>query len=152
MCQTSPAKLLRSVRRMTKFVENKSVMNYLPLLKPRPPLLEFSTPITTEIHPKQINLSLTKTLCISILPANSDKPNPLSVYNPCSVDIPPDPLPCLYCMLVAPKTNLPRTPTSPVPLCCICLKPVDDRFEPLECCGLLLHQHCCGGHLCDWQR
>ena len=152
MCQLSPAKLLRSVRRMTKFIENKPIMYSLPLVKLRPSVLEFSTPITTEIPPKRINLSTTKTVYISILPANTDQPNPLSVSNPCSIDIPLDPLPCLYCMLVSPKPNLPRTPTSPVPLCCICLKPVDDRLEPMECCGLLLHQHCCGGHLCDWQH
>ena len=159
MCHKSPAKVLRSVRRMTKFIERKPSaiptlgITVLPTIDitPSEKSLSFSLPTNTNVFPIMKSLSVSKGDCISV-PPNLKSNQTLSYSNVCSTDIPPDPFPCMYCMLVAPKPNLPRTPTSPVPLCSICARPIDDRFEPYECCDMLMHQHCLGEHYCEgWE-
>ena len=159
MCHKSPAKVLRSVLRIIRFIERKpSALSALSVtvlppvvIAPSEKSLSFSLPTNTNVFPIPKTLSLSKGDCISVPPTLKSK-QPLSYDNVCFTDIPPDPFPCMYCMLVAPKPNLPRTPTSPVPLCSICDRPVDDRFEPHICCDMVMHQHCLGHHYCEgWE-
>ena len=143
MCYKSPAKVLRSVRRLTRFMESKQ------------DTFSFQTPTLNIFMLALIEINIppvSKQLSFATLPQVSIPPitklsNKLSL-----ADLPPDPLPCLYCKLVSPMPNLPRTPSGPEPLCSICTKPVDDRFDPHTCCGQLMHQHCWGDHLCEgWE-
>ena len=137
MNHKSPSKVLRNVIRMTKFLENKK--------KP----LKITTLPSVNIEPQEIYLSRSLTTSISIPPTKSPRKPQLSIAKVGSTDITPDLFPCMYCMLVPPFPNLPRTPTSPVPDCAVCTRPVDDRYEPQICCNLLMHQHCWGNHMCD---
>ena len=80
MCNKSPAKILRSVKRMTKFIEKKheTVLSYKYLpqvdippsskilslsqpkiisISPSPKILSFSTPVTADVAPCQSKLS-----------------------------------------------------------------------------------------------
>ena len=80
MCNKSPAKILRSVKRMTKFIEKKhrTVLSYISLpqvdippsskilslsqpriisISPSPKILSFSTPVTADVAPCKIELS-----------------------------------------------------------------------------------------------
>ena len=81
----------------------------------------------------------------------ADKLAKLSATNVCSTDIPPDPYPCRFCMLVSELPNYPSPkPTDPV--CTVCRKPIDDRFNPHSCCDLLMHENCWGQHRCiGWE-
>ena len=150
MCNRSPAKVLRSIKRIAKFIEKKHELltvhilpqvNIYPILKP----LEVSLPTHTSIPPKKKTLTKSTTVHVSVPPPEKL----LSVAKVCFTDIHPDPLPCYYCMLVCERPNLPGIPNPLDPLCAVCQKPVDERFEPLECCNLTMHQHCCGGHRCE---
>ena len=153
MCHKSPAKTLRNVKRITKFLEKKpELLTITPLpsvnIIPNRKLLQFSQPIITSYPPKKKALSISHgVVSMSIDPRKAPR-KLLSLSNLCTTDIPPDPYPCMYCMLVAPQPNYPRTPTSPVPMCCVCKRPVDDRFEPQYCCEEIMHQHCWGEHYC----
>ena len=81
----------------------------------------------------------------------ADKLEKLSVMNVCSTDIPPDPYPCRFCLLVSELPNYPSPkPTDPV--CTVCRRPIDDRFNPHSCCDLLMHENCWGQHRCiGWE-
>ena len=130
MCHTkSPAKILRDAKRMAKY-------NELQKLK------------SNEIHTK---MSIISTSLIDIPPSEviPKKKQTLTLFRCSQTDLAPDPLPCIYCKLVSPFPNLPRTPTGPVPMCCVCTKPVDERFDPHFCCDQVIHPLCLGGHLCD---
>ena len=157
MCHKSPAKTLRNVIRMTKFLEKKPellTINPLPSVNiiPNRKLFQFSQPVITTYPPKQTIISISHgVVSMSIKPLEVTKmpsKKPLSVSNICTTDIPPDPYPCMYCMLVAPRPNYPSTPTSQVPMCCVCKRSVGDRFEPQYCCEEIMHQHCWGEHHC----
>ena len=77
----------------------------------------------------------------------ADKLAKLSTTNVCSTDIPPDPYPCRFCLLVSELPNYPSPkPTDPV--CTVCRRPIDDRFNPYSCCDLLMHENCWGQHRC----
>ena len=154
-----PAKVLRSVVWITKKLETKSSalsvsvqpsLNIVPLGKQ----LNKSLPILTSFQPQKKILSVMKNFSISIPPSEvKPKVKQKLTFVRCSqTDLAPDPLPCIFCKLVSPFPNLPRTPTGPVPICCVCTKPVDDRFDPHFCCDQVMHQLCLGGHLCDdWE-
>ena len=81
----------------------------------------------------------------------TDKLAKLSSTNVCSTDIPPDPYPCRFCLLVSELPNYPSPkPTDPV--CTVCRRPIDDRFNPHSCCDLLMHENCWGQHRCiGWE-
>ena len=81
----------------------------------------------------------------------ADKVAKLSLMNVCSTDIPPDPYPCRFCLLVSELPNYPSPkPTDPV--CTVCQRPIDDRFNPNSCCDLLMHENCWGQHRCiGWE-
>ena len=77
----------------------------------------------------------------------ADKLAKLSTTSVCSTDIPPDPYPCMFCLLVSEVPNYPSPkPTDPV--CTVCKRPIDDRFNPHSCCDLLMHENCWGQHRC----
>ena len=144
-CKSSPAKLLRSVRRIAKFndiTKRKSIeKKFEPLcvtklpsinIMPNVKVLTFAKPIATNILPKT-TLSLEKLSKITI----------------CSTDFPPDPLPCFYCNLVCPTPNLPPTPTRPIQKCSVCWKPIREDVEPIYCCDSVMHNLCWGDHDCQ---
>ena len=81
----------------------------------------------------------------------ADRLSKLSITNVCTTDIPPDPYPCRFCLLVSELPNYPSPkPTDPV--CAICHRPIDDRFNPHKCCDLLMHENCWGPHRCiSWE-
>ena len=81
----------------------------------------------------------------------ADKLEKLSVMNVCSTDIPPDPYPCRFCLLVSELPNYPSPkPTDSV--CTVCRRPIDDRFNPHSCCDMLMHENCWGQHRCiGWE-
>ena len=81
----------------------------------------------------------------------ADKLAKLSITNVCTTDIPPDPYPCRFCLLVSELPNYPSPkPTDPV--CAVCRRPIDDRFNPHRCCDLLMHENCWGQHRCiGWE-
>ena len=73
MVHKSPAKILRSIRRITKFLENKPTdlsiailpsINILPITKP----LALSTPILIDVRPTQPNLTIKCLASIDIPP------------------------------------------------------------------------------------
>ena len=151
----SPAKVLRSVIRITKFLEKKTsplsvtVQPSLNIFQPRKQL-NISLPIQTSFMPQNKTLTMKKNSSISIPPSKVKIKSKLTLARRSQTDIAPDPLPCIYCKLVSPFPNLPRTPTGPVPKCCVCTKPVDERFDPHICtCDQVMHPLCLYGHLCD---
>ena len=102
----------------------------------------------------QTKLSIISTSSIDIPPSEviPESKRKLTLSRCSQIDLAPDPLPCIYCKLVSPFPNLPRTPTGSELMCCVCTKPVDDRFDPHFCCDKVMHQLCLGAHLCDdWE-
>ena len=81
----------------------------------------------------------------------SEKIANLSVMSVCSTDIPPDPYPCRFCLLVSELPNYP-TPKPTDPVCTVCKIPMDDRYNPHSCCGVLMHENCWGRHNCIGQE
>ena len=80
-----------------------------------------------------------------------DKLAKLSVMSVCSTDIPPDPYPCRFCLLVSELPNYP-SPKPSDPVCTVCSRPIDDRFNPHSCCDMLMHENCWGQHRCiGWE-
>ena len=73
----------------------------------------------------------------------SEKIANLSIMNVCSTDIPPDPYPCRFCLLVSELPNYP-SPKPSDPVCTVCKIPIDDRYNPHSCCGVLMHENCWG--------
>ena len=135
MYHQSPAKLLRSVKRMTKFLESK------------PSKLGITKLPSINLEPaKNLGLSISQTIAVEITPQK--KQQNLSVMKVCSTEVPPDPYPCMYCMLVPPRPNYPE-PKPTDPLCSVCSRPIDDRFNPQTCCNQMMHEHCWGEHPCD---
>jgi hypothetical protein len=99
MCYRSPAKVFRSVRRITKFLEKKTKnlsitlvpqSNVSPEVKP----LSFTQPTITNISPVEKCLSFAKGVSISIPPLTiaPARPRKLSFSYLCFIDIQPDPL------------------------------------------------------------
>ena len=95
MCYRSPAKVLRSVIRITKYLEKKKKklsvtvlpqFNFAPQVKP----LSFNQPTITNISPVKKCLSFAKGVSITIPPLRI-APRELSFSYPCFIDIPPDP-------------------------------------------------------------
>ena len=81
----------------------------------------------------------------------AEKMAKLSTINVCSTDIPPDPYPCRFCLLVSELPNYPSPkPTDPV--CTVCRIPIDDRYNPHSCCGVVMHDNCWGQHRCIGQE
>ena len=77
MCYTSPSKLLRSVRRLTKFIENKpdilSVTTLPPIdIFPAARLLKISQQINVDIFPEKKKLSIAMVSSTSIPPADAE--------------------------------------------------------------------------------
>ena len=130
----SPAKKLRSIKRLLSFQFNK--MKHSKLSQS----LSICHQEGSSFPPARPSLSIT----------HVHTKQKLTLARCSQADIPPDPLPCIYCKLVSHFPNLPQTPTGPVPMCCVCTKPVDERFDPHFCCGLVMHPLCLGGHLC-WE-
>ena len=162
MCyKTSPAKLLRNVKRMAYFNEKAKEnsiqkkfyslcitilppVNIVPV--PCVKLLTFSKPINTNILPKK-TFSLDKMPSISISPVYlAPKLSNINIY---STIIPPDPLPCFYCNLICQRPNLPPTPTRPIQMCYVCWKPIREDVEPTYCCNFVMHNLCWGDHECQ---
>ena len=95
MYHQSPAKLLQSVKRMTKFLESK------------PSKLGITKLPSINLKPaKNLGLSISQTIAVEIPPQK--KQQSLSVMKVCSTEVPPDPYPCMYCMLVPPRPNYPE--------------------------------------------
>ena len=73
MCYKSPSKILRSARRLTKFIENQpdilSVTMLPPInIMPAPKPLKISQPVNVDIYPEKKNLSLAFVSSTSIPP------------------------------------------------------------------------------------
>ena len=99
MCYQSPAKILRNVKRMTKFNESK------------PERLSITRLPSINVEPLQKNrLAFSQTVIVEINPEK--KHQNLSIVNVCSTEVPPDPYPCVYCMRVPPRPNYPEPPSS----------------------------------------
>ena len=143
---------MRSVRRLTRFMETKPDVLSIQKLKSINNISHLSKSVTieTDIPPvkKQLSLVTFSSVSIPTLPAPKFSTK-LSIEQVSVSDLPPDPFPCLCCKLVSPLPNLPRTPSGPVPMCSVCTMPVDDRFDPHSCCGQLMHQLCWGDQPCD---
>ena len=67
MCKVSPAKILRSVKRMTKYNEKRGLKNILPALPI--PLLSMKILAPIDVPPSIKMLSLSAPTCVSISPA-----------------------------------------------------------------------------------
>ena len=76
MCNHSPSKILRNVKRMTKFLENKSHLNHT-LPKPEEPQLSIQIPPNIDIPPSS-NIE-------------ASQPRQLSVIRQSTITIPPKP-------------------------------------------------------------
>ena len=79
MCYKSPAKLLRSVKRMTKYIEQKpdllSIEKLQPInIAPKIKVLSFFQSANVDIPPKHQNLSFTDVKTVSVLPKPSYHP------------------------------------------------------------------------------
>ena len=150
MCKAniSPAKLVRSVRRMANLNESKSFKTILSKenIQPLRKILSFANQDSIDIPPKQKILALSKMPSFSIPPERL--PPQLSYVNVCCTDLPPDPLPCFYCNLICPKPNLPPTPTRPIEMCSVCWKPLREDVEHMYCCESAMHNLCWGDHDC----
>ena len=119
---------------MTKFLERK------------PSKLGITRLPSINLEPTKNHLSISQTNSVEITPEK--KQRNFSIMNVCSTEIPPDPYPCMYCMLVPPRPNYPE-PKPTDPLCSVCSRPIDDRFNPQTCCNQMMHEHCWGEHPCD---
>ena len=161
MCNAilSPAKLIRGVKRMANFNSRKSFKSPAPKLSKTilpqenfiPPHQVLSSVHQTSINipPKTKTLSIEKLQLISIQPVDHPSKRKPSNVKICSIDIPPDPLPCFYCNLVCPRPNLPPTPTRPIQRCSVCWKPIREDVEPMYCCNAVMHNLCWGDHQCQ---
>ena len=151
--------ILRNVKRMTKFIESKP--RKLMICKqssvdinPPQSSLCVSLEVSVDIPPMKKSLAITPRVANhSINPkegtnVSNKKSRKLSITDVCSTDIPPDPYPCFFCMMVCERPNIPN-PKPTDPICCMCRRPIDDRFKPHSCCGLLMHQNCWVEHHCD---
>ena len=155
MSYKSPA---RNVKRMTKFIENKpqrltiSKQSFIDI-NPVWNRLCVSKEVSVDIPPRKKSLTITPRVAFySTNPKegtniSNKKARKLSISDVCSTDIPPDPYPCFFCMMVCERPNIPN-PKSTDPICCVCRGPIDDRFKPQSCCGLLMHQNCWVEHQC----
>ena len=143
----SSARILRDVRRMTKFLESKNISVKPMKLNPPQSRLCVSLEVSVDIPPMKKSLAITPRVANhSINPkegtnVSNKKSRKLSITDVCSTDIPPDPYPCFFCMMVCERPNIPN-PKPTDPICCVCRRPIDDRFKPHSCCGLLMHQNC----------
>ena len=145
MCyKTSPAKLLRNVKRMAFFNEKTKEKSIQKKLEPLTVTIFPAVNIMPRVNP----LTFSKSITTNILPKKTLPQLHLTNVNICSTDIPPDPLPCFYCNLVCPKPNLPPTPTRPIQLFSVCCKPIREDVEPVFCCNLVMHNLCWGDHEC----
>ena len=145
MCyKLSPAKCLRSVKRIAKFNEKTERKSIEKKFEP----LSVTILPSINIMPKVKLLTVSKPIATNIL-ANFPSQIKLSKITICSTDFPPDPLPCFYCNLICPKPNLPPTPTRPIQMCPVCWKPIREDVEPMFCCDLVMHNLCWGDHECQ---
>ena len=74
MCYKSPAKLLRSVKRMTKYIEQKPDLLQPINIAPKIKVLSFFQSANVDIPPKHQNLSFTDVKTVSVLPKSSYHP------------------------------------------------------------------------------
>ena len=116
---------------MTKFLESK------------PSKLSITRLPSIDLEPTKKRVSISQTISVEIPPEK--KLRNLAIMN---VEVPSDPYPCMYCMLVPPRPKYPE-PKPTDQLCSVRSQPIDDRFNPQTCCNQMMHEHCWGDHPCD---
>ena len=139
MCYKSPSKILRSARRITKFIEKKpetlSSVTLTPIdIPPCLKALKFCRASNVDIYPPKKTLTFTTLARTSISPV---QPEATRVTARARRRCPPQP-------------SIPGSVTH----CCVCWQPFTDQSPQFHCiCGSIPCLDCLGDHTCRiWRK